>query len=52
MAPKEAGKEIPFQCSTSIPGLSQEDANDAIRSVISSHAELSSLRDIDQTLFP
>ena len=29
-----------------IPGLSQEEANDAIRSVISSHAELSPLRDM------
>ena len=34
------------KCKVLIPGLSQEDANDAIRSVISSHAELSSLQDM------
>ena len=34
------------KCKVLIPGLSQEDANDAIRSVIASHDELSSLHDM------
>ena len=33
-------------CKVLIPGLSQEDDHDAIRSVVSSHDELSSLRDM------
>ena len=44
---EDLGMELTLpKCKVLIPGLSQEDANDAIRSVISSHAELSSLQDM------
>ena len=44
---EDLGMELTLpKCKVLIPGLSQEDANDAIRSVISSHAELSSLHDM------
>ena len=44
---EDLGMELTLpKCKVLLPGLSQEDANDAIRSVISSHAELSSLQDM------
>ena len=44
---EDLGMELTLpKCKVLIPGLSQEAANDAIRSVISSHAELSSLQDM------
>ena len=44
---EDLGMELTLpKCKVLIPGLSQEDANDAIRSVIASHDELSSLQDM------
>ena len=44
---EDLGMELTLpKCKVLIPGLSQEDANAAIRLVISSHADLSSLQDM------